>query len=318
VIDQFETSSEIGQILQATSDEIKLTSVSIQGASEGARLLNQRIVELKADESKLIARRDEISAIIANHDADAIARLGRERGELQEQRLEVLGDNARLERQMVEHAARIERSKKAYEKATEGDGEVARLRAVAALATKAAGAAGQIHSLVLEMVRKKLESSIDERFSRLVKKGPYKTEITEDFMIRTVDDLGNYDNLSEGQSMLKAFVFSMALRDVVGLRLPLLVDTPYGRLSERHRQELSQMLAALVADSAEYDGNQVIFLMHDSEYTPYTRRHFLDYNPLETFLSRDDEADVSKLGAGIDPEWLQHTAWKDWAEGLIK
>jgi len=318
VIEQFETSSEIGQVLQATSDEIKLTSLSIQGASDGARLLNKRIMELNTDESRLLARREVISSVIANNDADSIAKLGRERSQLQKQRFDLLKDNAQLERQMADHAARIERSKKAYEKATEGDGEVARLRAIASLATRAAAAAGQIHSLVIEMIRKKLESSIDQRFSRLVKKGQFKTEITEDFMIRTVDDLGNYDNLSEGQSMLKAFVFSMSLRDVIGLRLPLLVDTPYGRLSERHRVELSQMLAALVADSANYDGNQVIFLMHDSEYTPYTRKHFLEYNPLETFLSRDDESDVSRLGEGIDPEWLKHTAWKDWAEGIIK
>jgi hypothetical protein len=80
------------------------------------------------------------------------------------------------------------------------------------------------------------------------------------------------------------------------------------------------MLSNLLTQEISESRRQVIFLMHDGEYTPYTRKHFADSHPTEVYLAYEPGFDTKKsiLGKGIDPNWLKFTAWKDWAEEKIK
>jgi hypothetical protein len=119
--------------------------------------------------------------------------------------------------------------------------------------------------------------------------------------------------------MAKAYIFSLALRDVINLGFPLIVDTPFGRLSEDFRVWLARILSEFLVKEAQKSNRQIIFLMTDTEYTPFTKKHFSAAKPLEYFLAyeKGNEADKSNLGKGIDPGWLELTVWKAWAEGKL-
>ena len=162
---------------------------------------------------------------------------------------------------------------------------------------------------VLERARKKLESFVSERFSR-TDGGRYKTEITQEFDVVTLNQDGTIANLSSGQNMLKAYMFSFALRSVIGLSFPLIVDTPYGRLDEKNRMFVAETLSNIFKEG-DSEGQQAVFLMHDGEYTPWVMEHFSELAPLEYYLEHfDEEYEVSTLREGIDPEWYKYSAWK--------
>jgi len=192
-------------------------------------------------------------------------------------------------------------------------------RDAAVMARKVADAARQIHSIAIAQVRQELQVAISEKFS-VVKAGKFRTEITESFDVLTLYEDGSKVDLSEGESMAKAYVFSLALRSVIGLNFPLIVDTPFGRLSGDFRAYLTDILTAFLGSERESENRQVIFLMTDTEYTPYSRKRFAKVEPLEFYLAYEEgnETDKSVLGTGIDPEWLKTDYWKDWAEKKIQ
>lgn len=163
---------------------------------------------------------------------------------------------------------------------------------------------------ILESVRLRLERFVAEEYSK-IKRGHFSTKITEDFEILTFNDEGIPVTLSEGETMIKAYIFSIALRQVVGLKFPLIVDTPYGRLDEANRELITNTLASLASITKEH---QLIFMMHSAEYSPFSRDDFAKSSPFESYLAWNQDSDVTSLERGIDPEWLKFGAWKDWHE----
>jgi DNA sulfur modification protein DndD len=170
-------------------------------------------------------------------------------------------------------------------------------------------AAKLAHRTAVESVRRELEDAVDEEF-RVIKDGLFKTQITDTFEVRTVKSDGDIIQLSSGENMMKAYVFALALRKVIGFKFPLVVDTPFGRLDSQNRTRLVDMITRLNSSKVLENGNQVIFLMHDLEYTPAIREAFKPNNPVEMYLAYQDADEISKLSPGIDPEWLKTDAWK--------
>lgn len=178
-----------------------------------------------------------------------------------------------------------------------------------ALANSLIDAAKLAHRTAVESVRRELEEAVDEEF-RVIKDGLFKTQITDTFEVRTVKTDGDIIQLSSGENMMKAYVFALALRKVIGFKFPLVVDTPFGRLDSQNRTRLVDMITRLNSSKVLENGNQVIFLMHDLEYTPAIREAFKPNNPVEMYLAYQDADEISKLSPGIDPEWLKTDAWK--------
>lgn len=168
---------------------------------------------------------------------------------------------------------------------------------------------------VIANVREKLQDRITEQFRRVKNCQDFTVSVTGDFEVIVTDGRGRSPSLAEGQKMSLAYMFSIALREVVGLSYPLIVDTPLGRVGEENRKVLAD---ALINLGTWPDGHQIIMLMHDGEYTPYTKKDFEAGKPLETYLGVISGTSESKLGLGIDPEWYNIAAWADFAAGRIK
>ena len=185
---------------------------------------------------------------------------------------------------------------------TKGNLEAEGLRAQAEFAREVSQSAKQIHGIAITQVREQLQKAIEEKFA-LVKSGKFRTSITEDFEVLTLNEDGSRVDLSEGESMAKAYIFSLALRDVINLGFPLIVDTPFGRLSGDFRGWLSEVLSSFLLKEVKKKNRQIIFLMTDTEYTPYTKARFEKATPLEFYLASEvgSETEKSIVGRGIDP-----------------
>jgi DNA sulfur modification protein DndD len=193
--------------------------------------------------------------------------------------------------------------------------ESEKLKARGEFLNRAIGQAATFADEIMGTVRKQLEDSISKRFVRVQGCGNYRVSVTEDFDVNVFSDTGTQPELNEGSKMALAYIFSIALREVVGLSFPLIVDTPLGRVSSKNRAMLAEALYELVTSGTKH---QVILMMHDGEYSPYTKRDFAPAQPLETYLALSRDERESRLEFGIDPDWTTRDAWKDWADGNIK
>jgi DNA sulfur modification protein DndD len=319
IIEKYTVASDVGRILDTTSRQIDLIEVELRSGWQFIQDKNNAIIQLRADIDKLTKERDSLVEKLQGHDVDSIRLLATERKNLDRQIEALISKFSSLKEQGGNVALVVDRLDKEFSEASKGNAQADELKKQAHLANQIASAAGKIHSIAIQQVRQQLQNSISEKF-KLIMDGDVKTQINENFEVRTLRSDGTEIELSEGQNMMKAYIFSIALREVINLGFPLIVDTPLGRLGEGPRTQLASMLSNLLTQEISESKRQVIFLMHDGEYTPYTRKHFADSHPTEVYLAYEPGFDTKKsiLGKGIDPNWLKFTAWKDWAEEKIK
>ena len=120
-----------------------------------------------------------------------------------------------------------------------------------------------VHTYAKKLRSKKLEAlqlDIINRFNSLCRKGAFLSSAHIDFTI-TLErngELFKRSMLSAGEKQLFALSILWGLREVAGLPMPVVIDTPLGRLDSDHRLAMLRKFLPEVA-------HQVILLATDTE-----------------------------------------------------
>lgn len=146
-----------------------------------------------------------------------------------------------------------------------------------------------------EQKRKKLEEAINRHFQKLMTGHRLidRIRLDEDFGLTYLDTQGRpigMGNISAGMKQLVATALLWALREVSGVKLPVVIDTPLARLDRDHRANLVRHYYPCAAE-------QVILLPTDAEMErenyfllkPYVYREYALQNETgETTVPRPD------------------------------
>lgn len=313
---------DLGKILQDIFGQVQITTAKFSIESEGVEAASAALdnAERNVDlvEENLRGLRLQVKELLAGNtieEAEELAnreeKLSRELDTHRDQVIH-LRDN---EIPRIEKTA--EKAEKEYNKLTKKDVESETLNLKREIAESLSKSSEQVYEQAVERVRKALENSISEKFNKIIRGDEFVTKIDDNFAVQTLAQDGKTAALSSGQNMLKGYVLTIAMREVVGLYFPLLVDTPLGRLSEEFRDELGELLTEFVAAIDDSMDSQIVFLMHDGEYTPYTQDRFVGLKPKELYFQWAVPKKQSVVGEGINPEWFKYSAWKDRKAGKI-
>lgn len=222
-----------------------------------------------------------------------------------------------LEERIQFQIGNVEKAEEALKQAQGQSEEQVRMEGFATRAEELAAASRHLASMAVEDVKLRIKEAMDSAFS-YIGEGEFHSEISADFELDTLDASGKPAGLSEGQKMMRAYIFSIVLREVVGYQFPLLVDTPLGRLDTTNSRETANLLSEFVSSASRKDGVQIIMSMHDGEYTPYVKQHFAPVQPQELYFTYEIPAKKSVVGEGIDPTWWREPgAWRDWHDGKV-
>jgi DNA sulfur modification protein DndD len=114
-------------------------------------------------------------------------------------------------------------------------------------------------------IKNKVSEKTDKFFKQLIwKKGVYnKVIINNDYSISVLDDKNNdmLTVLSAGEREILALSFISAVREVINIDMPIIIDTPLARIDEENRENIAKLLPEYLTDT------QMILLMTDTEYT---------------------------------------------------
>ncbi|MCG7849265.1 MAG: AAA family ATPase [ANME-2 cluster archaeon] len=123
----------------------------------------------------------------------------------------------------------------------------------------------QMTDEILEEVRNKVEKKTFESFQKLHwDKHNYKDfEIDEIYNMSLRDSKGNekIGDISSGTKQVLLLSFIAALADVSGFKFPIFIDTPLANTDNEQRENIWNNLPNFL------DGNQVVLLVKDQEYT---------------------------------------------------
>lgn len=141
------------------------------------------------------------------------------------------------------------------------------------LARKASDAMLKIKEQFYEQTRLKIEEETKRVFSMLAWKHDHFQDIrlNPDFHLEIIDlwGLPSREELSAGERQILSLAFICAMVNLSGEEAPIIMDTPFGRLSSNHLDAVAKSLPKLVP--------QLILLVTDREWQTTSKSHLERY-----------------------------------------
>jgi DNA sulfur modification protein DndD len=117
-------------------------------------------------------------------------------------------------------------------------------------------------------IKNEIEQETNDTFLSVMGNNEYdKVSISNNYKVDIIRKAGGraQDQLSAGQSQILAFSFIKSLNNKAGLNLPVIIDTPLGRIDSENRVLIINSILSLLKD------RQIILLFTNSEYDPNVR-----------------------------------------------
>ena len=133
--------------------------------------------------------------------------------------------------------------------------------------------ANDVKNKIMKQIKQEIEQKTREQFFSLIwKKETYKDVIIDDnYNISVIHESGmeGIGSLSAGERQILALSFMAALNNVSGFNVPIIIDTPLGRISKEPKLYIANNLPNYLKDK------QVTMLVIDEEYTEDVRNRIL-------------------------------------------
>lgn len=178
-------------------------------------------------------------------------------------------DIGSLKTQIENQTKEIERLQKAIKKARKDEKKGQLLGTKLDLAQRAADAIRKIYQTFADDTRLKIEAKTKEIFKELVWKDSHFQDVRlgPDYHLEVIDRYGlpARPELSAGERQVLSLSFITAMSRVSEEEAPLVMDTPFGRLSSHHRNSITRYIPALAT--------QLVLFVTDEELRDEARRN---------------------------------------------
>src|SRR5690606_6733447 len=155
----------------------------------------------------------------------------------------------------------------------------------------AADAIKDMHYTFADEMRKRIEAKTKEIFKGLVWKESHFTDVKlgSDFHLEVIDRYGRpaRPELSAGERQVLSLSFIAAMAQVSDEEAPLVMDTPFGRLSSHHRNSITANLPKLA--------DQLVLFVTDEELRDQAQANLQPYISTEYRLSFDRTTSCTKI-----------------------
>lgn len=249
-------------VLDTTSD-LNHLSRQVKGILTDLKSLMDTRRELNSDIESREGRLEEISEQLKDFDEDEVSKLEKNRekqtGTIKELEAKINHSKGRIEEKEKE----ISECDEEIKKARASEKQARYLQKCAALATDSARTAGEIYERFADDMRKTIEAEAQSIFQQLIWKESHfqGIHLNADYRLDVMDRYGMAArpemSAGERQVLSLAFIAGMAKVAREGETVPLVMDTPFGRLSSAHREKITEHLPEIA--------DQLILFVTDEE-----------------------------------------------------
>lgn len=246
--------------LRTLTDRAQQQRVNLTG------LMRQRGQQIEIIE-QLQAELDEVIDQLKGSPLEEISRLAQQRtafeGDIDKANMQlgVLGLT------IEERAKEIADLEKEIAKARKGEEREKVLSRKMELAQQAADAAGEVYRAHADDMRLRIQEKAKEVFKQLVWKESHFQDVTldADYKLEVIDRYGSpaRPELSAGERQVLSLAFITAMSRVSEGEAPLVMDTPFGRLSSQPRENITRYLPDLA--------DQLVLFVTDEELRDQAR-----------------------------------------------
>jgi DNA sulfur modification protein DndD len=285
----------------AAEDAILLAAGQISGlhssASDVPALLGQHMRRLASTQREMEDKQKEIDGLgerlaevaggsLTGDVGQVVAGLESKRQDLETRRgdlrFELGGCSREIEAFESALGAAADRLKKADAQSMAGNRAKRRFE----LASRTREAASELLVRFQEDMRERIEAAADRIFKQLVwKEGVFEqVRILEDYALDVIDrhERSALRELSAGERQILSLSFIVGMSEVTGEEAPLVIDTPFGRISEDPLHNIASTIPAIAG--------QLVLFVTDRELDAVARRELEPRIGKEYSLDFDDES----------------------------
>jgi DNA sulfur modification protein DndD len=217
----------------------------------------------------LDAELDDVSRQLKGSPLEEISKLERQRenfkADIQESNIEI----GSLHTRMDDFGKKLVELKKEIDRARREEKREVLLSTKLDLAQRAADAIGDMYQSFADDMREKIQDKTKEIFKKLVWKESHFQDVKlgPDFNLEVIDRYGYSarPELSAGERQVLSLSFIMAMSRISDEEAPLVMDTPFGRLSSHHRNAITEHLPVLA--------DQLVLFVTDEELRDEARQN---------------------------------------------
>lgn len=289
-------------------DEAGETVLAFEASLQGAQALAKRV---PAENTSFSVRIEELQVKVSDSQ-DLVEQLKKKVSKLEngEERLQSLkavqaAKDANADKlndrklNISQKRTQIEEKRRDFERALSKDSNLKEISRQIYFVDELLGLARRIFDELSNEVREEAERVLDEEFKRMIGKNDYieSVAINQGFKVQVFDNRGFeiLGTLSAGENACLAFAFALALNKISGFEMPMVIDTPLGRMSPNVQTDVARALARNTKSSKGAPPQQVMLLMTGTEYNDEVKAAISDRNPQGFRLRFDVETSESHL-----------------------
>ncbi len=279
-------------------DDVLNTSASLGTLTERARTLREEIDRAMRRRAQLLdvitgleEELDDVSRQLKGSPQEEISRLEKQRQEFRADIESYLLEQGNLESRIDSLTKKIAQLERQIERARKDESKQHLLTRKATLAQRAADAIDEMYQVFADDMRQRIEAKTKEIFKLLIWKNSHFQDIRlgPDYNLEVIDRYGlpARPELSAGERQVLSLSFITAMSRISEEEAPLVMDTPFGRLSSYHRNSITEHLPELA--------DQLILLVTDEELRGQARENLEPHIGAEYRLEFDRETSCTKI-----------------------
>jgi DNA sulfur modification protein DndD len=237
----------------------------------------QRRANAKAEIAQLAGQLDDISRQLEGSPLEEIRRLEKQKQDFQHDVSKANIEIGALGQRIAQQDKEIAQLQKQIERARREEQKSLLLSTKYDLAQQAADAIASMYDAHADNMRQKIETRTKEIFRTLIWKDAHFEDVClgTDYNLEVIDRYGkpSRSDLSAGERQVLSLSFIAAMAQVSEEEAPIVMDTPFGRLSSHHRNSITANLPKLA--------NQLVLFVTDEELRDQARTN------LEPFIGAE-------------------------------
>jgi DNA sulfur modification protein DndD len=269
LLDFMERSSKFSQTSQQLSDLLgDLEIINAKSGSLGKNILSitKQIMNLENNVESLSRSIEDVYSELKDQPESDITDLANKRRELERTEQAIRTKIAEQETLFRVCESKIRQCTAELEKIAHIKSTARKYLAIRDLLVKALSVMKRVYEVFASEKREEIEIKMKDIFLSLIwKESQFPViKLTDDYKLEVFDLYGSpaREELSAGERQVLSLSFITAMALVSGGKIPLVMDTPFGRLFSVHRENIVERIPALT--------NQWILMVQDEELTGTT------------------------------------------------
>ena len=259
--------SELESVVLQTAGDLRAIQPRIEGVSQQLQELMKHKARLDDEMEELSAKLDEISRHLRGGEHEEVSVLEGKRVERTERVQALSSDIGRYQERIENLRGQLQQVQADIDKAQVSEERAKGIQQRFSLARKAADAIEQQFDVFAQDMRASIQTEAKSIFQRIIWKESQFEDIrlSEDYRLEVIDRWGlpARPELSAGERQVLSLAFITGMSRVTGEEAPLVMDTPFGRLSSAHREAITEQVPAIA--------DQLVMFVTDEELRSQAR-----------------------------------------------